>query len=310
MLLGLYSDVDPLEIWLPALEGVLAGHEIVVGEKALARAGELDVLMTWAPPVELLRQCTGLKAILSLGAGVDHILRHGADVPDVPIGRLVDPVMSERMSHYVIHSVIHHHRHFPSYLQQQGKAEWIEHRQKDAGELTVGILGLGALGTFCAERLQMLGYNVCGWRRSLTGNETITCYEGADGQKTLLTQSDFLVCLLPLTTETRGILGKPLLDQLPRGAVLINPGRGGHLVESDILEALDSGQLSGATLDVFEPEPLPADHPFWSRPDILLTPHIAAQTVPATAARVMAADVELIANGASPLHCVRLDRGY
>ena len=276
-----------------------------VGDKA-----EIDYALVWHPEPGLLASLPSLKLIVSLGAGVDHVLRDPELPPDIPILRLVDPHMTEAMSEYVVFQVLRLHRQDITYSNQQAAAEWCEHAQKNAAARTVGILGFGQLGQDAGKKLQALGFQVAGWSRSAKGVLGFATYAGADGLDALLAHSEILVSLLPMTPETEDILDARLFARLPRGAGLINAGRGRHLVEADLLAALDSGQLSGAVLDVFREEPLPAAHPFWSHPRIVVTPHVAAETHPPTAAAIIAQAIDDFEAGLPLANLIDRQRGY
>ncbi len=242
----------------------------------------------WRPPPGLLDQLPNLKLIISLGAGVDHVLADPSLPPGVPILRLVDPYMTAAMSEYVQLQVLRLHRQDPAYLAQQHARVWRPLPQPNAAERRVGVLGLGALGGDAALKLKVLGFDVAGWSRTERKLPGIPSFHGPEGLAALLARSEILVCLLPLTPATQGILDARLFARLPKGAAIVNCARGGHLVEADLLAALDGGQLSAAALDVFGDEPLPQQHPFWHHPRILITPHVAAATHPPTAAAAVA----------------------
>jgi len=224
--------------------------------------------------------------------------------------RLVDPYMTDGMSEYVALSVLRLHRQDLDYLAQQRTQVWEEREQKNACERPVGILGFGTLGQDAGRKLRALGFPVAGWSRSAKEVAGFITYAGADGLDALLARSEILVCLLPLTTATEGILNAGLFARLPQGAGLVNAGRGGHLVESDLIPALDSGQLSGAVLDVFREEPLPKGHRFWSDPRIIVTPHIAAETHPPTAAAIIGDAIRRFAKGEPVANLIDLAKGY
>lgn len=243
--------------------------------------------VVWKQRPGVLKALPNLRAIFSIGAGVDHVFQD-PDLPEhVPIVRVVSPDLTLRMTEYVVWQVLDHHRNGPAYRQQQRRAVWREDRsQPAASEVTVGILGMGQLGMDAALKLQAIGFDVCGWtRRSRTGTKGIRHHAGEAGLGGFLGEADILVCLLPLTGETRGILSAPLFSRLkksgPLGApILINAGRGGLQNEADILAALDGGVLSAASLDVFNTEPLPPESPFWHHPRVTITPHAAASSSP------------------------------
>jgi glyoxylate/hydroxypyruvate reductase A len=272
--------------WRPLLAQLLPEHEIRywpdIGDKAA-----IDYALVWQPEPGLLASLPNLRLIVGLGAGVDHVLRDPLLPRHVPILRLVDPYMTDAMSEFVVLSALRLHRQDPDYLKQQRDRAWRELEQKNAAERPVGILGFGTLGQDAGKKLQALGFPVAGWRRERREVEGFATFAGAGGLLALLGRSEIVVCLLPLTAETTGILDAAAFARMPRGAAIVNAGRGPHVVEGDLLAALDSGQLSGAVLDVFSEEPLPPEHPFWTHPRILVTPHIAAETHPPTAAPII-----------------------
>jgi glyoxylate/hydroxypyruvate reductase A len=228
----------------------------------------------------------------------------------VPIVRLVDPYMTDAMSEYVALSVLRLHRQDLDYLAQQRARLWEEREQKNAAERTVGILGFGTLGQDAGRKLKALGFDVAGWSRGRKEIAGFATYAGPAGLDALLARSEILVCLLPLTAETAGILNAAAFARLPRGAGLVNAGRGGHLVEADLIPALDAGQLSGAVLDVVGEEPLPGGHPFWRHARIILTPHVAAETHPPTAAPIIREAIRRCEAGLPIDNRVDLARGY
>jgi glyoxylate/hydroxypyruvate reductase A len=251
-----------------------------------------------------------LKMIFGLGAGIDHLLRD-PDLPrHAPIVRLVDPYMTDAMSEYVALSVLRLHRQDLDYLTQQREGVWRELEQKNAAERPVGILGFGTLGQDAGRQLRSLGFDVAGWSRTAKPLPGFATFAGAAGLERLLARSEIVVCLLPLTAETRGILDTIAFARMPRGAAIVNAGRGGHVVETDLLAALDTGRLSGAVLDVFDDEPLPPLHPFWRHPRVIVTPHIAAETHPPTAAPLVREAIRQCDAGLPIANRVDLARGY
>ena len=272
--------------WRPLLADLMPEHEFRYGPQ-IGDPAQIDYAMVWNPEPGLLASLPNLQLIVGLGAGVDHILRDPSVPKSVPIVRLVDPYMTEAMSEYVALSVLRLHRQDLDYLAQQRARKWEEQEQKNAAERPVGIFGFGTLGQNAGRKLATLGFDVAGWSRSAKDVPGFVTYAGGGGFDALLRRSEILVCLLPLTPETRGVLNAAAFARLPRGAAIVNAGRGGHLVEEDLIPALDSGQLSGAVLDVFREEPLPSEHPFWRHPRIIVTPHIAAETHPPTAAPII-----------------------
>jgi len=243
---------------------------------------EVRYLVAWVPPDDIAATFPNLELVFSVGAG-SFQLKATKLPPHIPLVRMLEPGIAETMVEYVTMAVLALHRDLLDFISQQKQQVWREIRITPAKRRRVGVMGLGQLGQAVLERLEAFGFPRLGWNRSPREIEGVTCYAGIDTLPDFLAQTDILVCLLPLTGETRGILNADLFARLPRGASLVNVGRGPHLVEADVLAALDSGVLSGAVLDVTDPEPLPAGHPFWSHPRILLTPHNASMTTPDTA---------------------------
>ena len=261
-------------------------HRIDTEVQELDALGEIEAVVCWSPPPGLLARMPRLRLVQSVGAGTDHITRDPA-LPDVPVRRIVDPDMADGMNAYVAWAVVHGQRHMGSYLESQRRAAWEEAPIEPPGRHRVGIAGLGVLGQSAARALRAIGYRVRGWSRSPKSDlpEGLEAFHGDAARAEFLAGCDTLVCLLPLTDDTRGILDASLFAQLPRGARLVNAGRGAHLVQDDLLAALQSGQIASAVLDAFVEEPLPQGHPFWRHPRITVTPHIATRTRPEAIAR-------------------------
>jgi len=295
--------------WRPHLPAAFPDHDIRywpdIGDRAT-----IDYALVWHPEPGLLASLPNLKLIVSLGAGIDHILRDPNLPRGVPIMRLVDPHMTQAMSEYIAFQVLRLHRQDFDYRLQQAAGEWRERPQPNAAERRVGILGFGTLGQAAGRVLQSLGFTVAGWSRSAKAVPGFATHAGVRGLDEMLARSDILVCLLPMTPETENILDAGLFARLPRGAGLINAGRGRHLVEADLLAALDSGRLAAAVLDVFRDEPLPSNHPFWRHPRIVVTPHVAADTHPPTAAPIIAAAIRDFAAGRPIANIVDPAHGY
>jgi glyoxylate/hydroxypyruvate reductase A len=270
----------------------------------------IEAALVWRPPPGVLATLPRLRLIHALGAGVEHIFADPLLPRTVPVIRLVDPYMTAAMSEYVQCQVLRLHRQDLAYRAQQQDGVWRLHRQPNAGERRVGILGLGALGSDAALRLKVLGFDVAGWSRSERKLPGVTGFHGAEGLRAMLGRSEILICLLPLTVETEGILNAALFAALPKDAAIVNCARGAHLVDGDLLAALDRGHLSGAVLDVFRQEPLPADHPFWRHPRIVVTPHAAAATNPVTAAPIIAEALRRLADGKPLAHRADPLQGY
>lgn len=271
---------------------------------------DIEYAFVWAPEPGALRKFPNLKCIFSIGAGVDHLLKD-PDLPDgVPIVRMVEPELTQGMSEYVTMHVLRYHREVPALEQQQRDKVWHELIAPTAPSRKVGLLGFGVLGQDAARVLRVLKFDLASWSRTPKRVAGVQSFYGADGLGPFLARTEILVCLLPLTAKTQGILNRDLLAKLPRGACLINAGRGGHQVEEDILAALDSGQLAGATLDVFLTEPLPSGSPFWTHPKVTLTPHIASVTQQVSAIEQVVANIRRIQAGKTPLNTVDRELGY
>ena len=303
------SSLDSEARWRPQIARLMPELEIRVWPQVGNRA-DIDYALVWQPEPGLLASLPNLKLILSLGAGVDHILGDPQLPRDVPIVRLVDPYMTDAMSEYVVMQVLRLHRQDLGYRAQQEAAIWRELAQKNAAERRIGILGAGALGQDAGRKLRGLGFDIALWSRSAKIVDGLASGAGAAGLPALLRRSEILVCLLPLTAETEGILNMSTFALLPKGAALINAARGGHLIEEDLLAALASGQLSAAVLDVFREEPLRAGHPFWRHPRIVMTPHVAAATHPPTAAPIILDNIRRFEEGRPLLNRVNPAQGY
>lgn len=304
------STGDNADDWRAALARHLPGEALRVWPD-IGRREEIEFAIVWQPQPGLLASLPNLRAILSLGAGIDHLTRDATLPKHVPLIRLIDPSLTSQMSEYVVMNVLRHHRHAADYARFQAEGRW--HPILPAPDTTqtrVGLMGLGVLGRASAESLRPFGFTLSAWTRARRDLAGVDCFHGTAGLRLFLGGCDILVCLLPLTAETRGILNARHIAALPRGAALINAARGGHVVTGDLLTALDSGQLSGATLDVTDPEPLPFDHPLWRHPKVVITPHVASLTLPDTAAAIMADTMIRLRAGKPVEGLVHLDRGY
>jgi glyoxylate/hydroxypyruvate reductase A len=271
-----------------------------------------DILyaLVWRHQPGGLGRYRNLKAVINLGAGVDHVLTDPSLPPDVPLIRLVDRSLTEGMSDFVLHRVLHFFKDMHRYEALQRQGRWRPLPPPDKGKCTVGILGLGVLGGDAAQKLAGLGFPVAGWSRTAKRTEGVECFHGADGLDPFLRRTRILVCLLPLTPDTEGILDTKMFAALPAGAFVVNSARGGHLAEDDLIEALDSGHLAGAALDVFREEPLPEGHPFWTHPKIIITPHMASWTIVASAAATVAENIRRMEAGRPPFDVVDREKGY
>lgn len=304
------SPSDPPADWEAAFRAAAPEVEFVVSRGEVERPEAIDWAVVWKPPPGALARLPNLRCVLSLGAGVDHILLDPGYPRGVPLSRVVDPYLTAGMSEYLVLHVLAHHRDLPRSLGHQAAGRWAPFAAPRADETRVGILGLGELGLDAARKLKPFGYRLAGWSLGRKAEPGVESFAGAGELGAFLARSDILVCLLPLTAATRGILNSAAFDRLPRGARLVNAARGGHLIESDLLAALDEGQIGGATLDVFQSEPLPATSPLWSHPKVIVTPHIAALTDPRSTAWQMAESMARVRRGEAPLNPVDLAKGY
>jgi len=237
---------------------------------------EITLACVWKQPVGSLKQYPNLNCIASLGAGVDFIFKDQSVRKHIPITRIVDPVLASDMSEFVLAITLSFLKNLNSYRTDQSKKVWLPREYKRISDITVGIMGMGALGEKLAQDLVKNGFNVIGWATSPKRILGVEVYTGDNEKNTFLSMSNILVCLLPLTKETTGILNNKLFKELPNQAYVINVARGGHLVDEDLLEYINNGHLAGAGLDVFHEEPLPFEHPFWTHPKIHITPHVAS----------------------------------
>jgi glyoxylate/hydroxypyruvate reductase A len=266
-------------------------------------------LVAWQPPDNFLELLPNLQVVFSVGAGVDQFdLRL---LPShIPLVRMIEPSLAEGMVEYVVLSILATHRNLINYIGDQRRKQWKPIRLVPASRRRIGVMGLGVLGRSALDRLKTFGFPLMGWSRSQQVIEGVVCFSGSEQFRDFLSACDILVCLLPLTSETRGILNRHTFGAMPRGAALINVGRGAHLVESDLLDALECGQISSAILDVLSTEPLPENHAFWEHPGILITPHMAGMTQPETAAHVLLDNIRCHQTGEPIEGMVDANQGY
>ena len=315
--IALVSEALDLRYLVPSFEAACPGIDLRIGTDARSLSGtgsldDIDAAVCWFAPHGLLARLPRLRLVQSLAAGVDHLLADRALPRQLPLCRVVDRTMGAGMNAYVVWAVVQHHRSMQGYVASAAAGRWEEQPISSPRDYRVGLAGLGALGKSCAGALAAIGYDVRGWSRSAKDDlpDGVTGYHGDEQLADFLGGCDTLVCLLPLTAETRGFLDARLFARLPPGAHVVNVGRGDHLVERDLLDALDHGLLSAATLDTFPVEPLAADHPFWLHPRILVTPHVATRTERSVIARQTLANLAAVARGERPQHQVDLERGY
>ncbi len=295
--------------WVAAIKEIDPDLEVLVWPDDSPREN-VTFALCWQQPQSVLSEYPNLRCLSSMGAGVDHLISDAALPPRLPIVRLVDPLLAQSMFEYVCAAVMYYFREFDGYQAQQRQRRWHQTASKPAVATTVGVMGLGQLGGFVAGRLSGLGFNVVGWSRSAKSIDGVETYAGEAQQGEFLSRAEILVCLLPLTPETAGILNRDLFGQLPQGACLVNVARGEHLVEGDLLAALGEGHLRGACLDVFQQEPLPQDHPFWVHEKIMVTPHCSSITEPRSVAPQVVENYRRSQQGQPLLNQVSTERGY
>jgi glyoxylate/hydroxypyruvate reductase len=308
-----YHPLFNAQEWLAGIKQRLPQAEIREWQRGDERPA--DYALVWRPPHEMLANRRDLKAVFALGAGVDAILdqerKHPGTLPaGVPLLRLEDTGMAQQMQEYALSYVLRYFRRFDEYQALQQRQEWQPLDPHSLDDFTIGILGAGVLGQSVARKLTEFGFRVRCWSRSAKQIDGVQSFAGEAQRAAFLDGVKLLINLLPNTPETIGILNRELFAQLSAGAYLINIARGAHLVEADLLAALEQGQLAAATLDVFAREPLPQDHPFWRHPRVTITPHIAAITLPQQAMDQIAANIRALEAGHAPAGVVDRQRGY
>lgn len=271
---------------------------------------DIRYAVVWKPPAGGLKRFRNLEVIVSIGAGIDHILVDPELPQGIPIIRTTGHNLSQRMREYVCLHVLRLHRRLPEIEAAQIRREWLQLVNPPAYARKVGVMGLGNLGADCAKTLAAIGFDVAGWSRRQHSIDGIRCFAGAESLASFLAETEILVCILPLTPATIGILNTELFAQLPQGASIINAARGEHLVDNDLLAALESGQIGAAVLDVFHTEPLPDDHPFWDHPNVLVTPHVASLIDPVAGGKAIADNLRRFIRGDAVPDLVDLDQGY
>lgn len=295
--------------WKEHLQGLLPELDVRLWDEPYDVA-DVRQAVVWKPPAGGLKRFPNLEVIVSMGAGIDHVLVDPELPRHLPLIRTTGFDLTQRMREYVCLHVLRLHRRLPEIEAAQGRREWLQLVNPPAYERKVGVMGLGNLGADCARSLSMLGFDVAGWARRDHDIEGVECFAGNDRFDEFLARTEILVCLLPLTEATRGILDASLFARLPKGACIINVARGEHLVERDLLDALASGQIRAAALDVFHDEPLPHDHPFWDHPDVLVTPHVASLIDPVSGGKAIADNIRRFMRGEPVPDLVDIERGY
>lgn len=289
-------DVDPninVEFW-PAIED----------------KNRIQFAVCWNQPKHVLDSFPNLKAVSSLGAGADHLLQDESLPKSVDICRVVSPLLLQQMKEYVTAAVLNIQRNIVDYIRQKDQKKWEPHFHPLASEMSIGVMGLGNLGRPVAIQLAQMGYQVSGWARTPKEIESVKTFTGTEERNAFLSATQILVCLLPLTGETKGILDLDAFKQLKQNAWIINAARGDHLVDEDLIYALDRDILQGAWLDVFSKEPLPDKHAFWNRKNIIITPHVASLTKPAEVAEQIVENYKRALSGMELKHKIDREIGY
>lgn len=305
----------PVEVWTTAMKKVAPGLDVRVWPDQMGNVDEIEYCAAWLPPPGVVKSLPNLKVIMSLGAGVDAILKDPTLPDNVPIVRVNDPDLTGRMTEYIVLHVLMHHRQQRRIDENQRRKVWDSFPTHAARDLSVGIMGLGVMGVDSAIRLRDIGFRVAGWSRSRKEIPGVESFAGAEEFDAFLARTDVLVSLLPATADTDGIINRATIRKLSRkgpfGApIVINAGRGRQQVADDILAALDAGELHAATLDVFVPEPLPPKSPLWTHPKVTVTPHCAADSDPETICAYVAANIARHHRGEKLENLVDRARGY
>ena len=302
-------DEHRVEAWTAALADALPEMRIRIWPD-IEDPNEIRYALLWKPPATLFEGLESLEVIFSVGAGFDHLLACPTLPAGIPVIRMVEPELTAGMVEYVVFNVLRYHRRMDQYQRFQEQRVWQVLDQIPAHDTTVGIMGLGVMGAASARVLACMNYRLLGWSRTGKTIPGLQSFVGTEELGQFLAETRILVILLPLSRDTRKLIDRDVLWQLPRGAFLINAGRGELVNQPDLIEALDSGQIAGAALDVFDDEPLPAEHRFWHHPMVVLTPHIASLTNPPTAVEFVAENIERHRAGHPLRYVVDFERGY
>lgn len=303
-----YSRVDDPEPWRAAFASELPAADFRIFPDVPDPAA-VTAAIVWAPPHGFFSQFANLRLVVNIGVGVDSLIGRD-DLPNVPILRLSDPGMVAMMTSYVLFAVIRYARDIDKFEAGQRARQWLRIEQRPLASYTVGVLGLGELGSSASQALAGRGFDVVGWSRSPKNLRGVRSVHGMDALDAVLAEAEILVLMLPLTPATRGLMNEVRLRKMRRGAKLINVARGPVVDEPALIAALTDGHLGGATLDVFVEEPLPPESPFWTMPNVLVTPHRASNPNAAAAAKIVAESIRRMSRGEPPLYAVDPKRGY
>ncbi|MGB3070019.1 MAG: glyoxylate/hydroxypyruvate reductase A [Ottowia sp.] len=307
--LAFHSDFDDFETWKRAIQAQLPDLKIVHAS-AIEDPRDIHYALVWKPPERFFDRMDNLRLIINLGAGVDSLVRRDDLPAGIPITRINDPQMARMMAGYVLFSVLRHARDIPFFEQAQRQGKWAYRHPRSPEEVTVSVLGLGQLGAKAAYELQRQGFKVIGWSRSPAQVEGVECLAGMDTLDAVIGRADILVLMLPLTPQTARLFNRERLEKMRPGSAFINVARGALVDQAALTDLLRSGHIGGATLDVFEREPLPADDPLWSMPNVLITPHLASVAIPSSSATQIAANIRLVSAGKAPDNVIDPSRGY
>jgi glyoxylate/hydroxypyruvate reductase A len=309
LLFSIFSEADSAEPWREAFARELPRIPFRVWPDSGPLEG-VRYALVWKPPRGFLTQFPNLKAILALGAGVDPIPTDPALPKSVPLLRLVDAGFPAQMAEYAMYAVLRFQRRMSEIEALQRQARWNQLDPFFIRDFPVGVMGLGVIGTVVAQRLAAAGYSIAGWAKNPKQLDGVEVFSGSEAFKGFLSRSRVVVNALPLTPQTENILDAAAFAAMPRGGYIVNIGRGAHLVDRDLIVALDNGQLEGAMLDVFREEPLPSSHPFWRHPKIVVTPHVAAPTIASEVQAQVIENIRRLERGDPPIGLVDITRGY
>ncbi len=304
-----YSKPDPFERWRDALSPLLGDAVRIESADAVTDPETVRFALVWMPPEGFFARFPNLELVINLGAGVDRLVAR-TDLPDVPVTRLSDPEMARMMAGFVLFSVLRHGRDIPHFQAAQTRREWAYRHPRAATEISVAVLGLGELGALAATEIARQGYQTHGWATGPKDLPGVTVHHGEEALLPLLSMAEIVVCMLPLTPGTRGLLDAAAFAAMKPGAAFVNVSRGEIVDEAAMIAALGSGHLSGATLDVFASEPLSPESPLWTLPGVLITPHLASVALPESAAPQIAANILAIRKGLPLANSVSRSRGY
>ncbi|KAA2316089.1 glyoxylate/hydroxypyruvate reductase A [Pseudooceanicola sediminis] len=304
-----FSGPDPFDTWRDALVPHLPDTVRIQNSDAVTDPDAVRFALVWMPPEGFFERFPNLELVINLGAGVDRLVARD-DLPDVPITRLSDPEMGRMMASFVLFSVLRHARDIPHFEAAQARREWSYRHPRAAGDTKVAVLGLGELGALAATEVARQGFDTHGWATKPHDLPGVRVHCGDHALAPLLAEADIVVCMLPLTPGTRGRLDASAFGAMKRGAAFVNVSRGEVVDEAALVAALRSGHLSGATLDVFETEPLGSEHPLWSLPGVLITPHLASVALPKSAAPQIARNIRAVQTGGTLINQVSRVRGY